>query len=124
MPAQRPRAAFEPIPPDLDVAALVESTPNFEYVVRIHCNSIDEHGLDNFDKLVRLHVILGGKPLVIEGFHERLDRSVFSERWLRSHHSSRSKSTSLVLLSHTYEFPSNLKLAFQRGDCAKSDDEE
>jgi hypothetical protein len=98
MPAQRPRAAFEPIPPDLDVAALVESTPNFEYVVRIHCNSIDEHGLDNFDKLVRLHVILGGKPLVIEGFHERLDRSVFSEKWLRSHHSTKRKSTSLVML--------------------------
>ncbi|KAF4163796.1 hypothetical protein CNMCM6936_000263 [Aspergillus lentulus] len=89
MPAQRPRAAFEPIPPDLDVAALVESTANFEYVVRIHCNSIDEHGLDNFDKLVRLHVILGGKPLVIEGFHERLDRSVFSEKWLRNHHSTK-----------------------------------
>jgi hypothetical protein len=124
MPAQRPRAAFEPIPPDLDVAALVESTPNFEYVIRIHCNSIDEHGLDNFDKLVRLHVILGGKPLVIEGFHERLDRSVFSEKWLRSHHSTKSKSTSLVMLSRTYEFLSNLRLAFQRGDCSKFDHEE
>ncbi|EAW10061.1 putative JmjC domain protein [Aspergillus clavatus NRRL 1] len=91
MPAQRPRAAFEPIPPNLDVAALVDSTPNFEYVVRIDCNAIDEHGLGNFEKLVRLHVILGGKPLVVEGFHERLDHSVFSETWLRMHHSDKTE---------------------------------
>lgn len=83
MPSQRPCAAFEPISPDLDVQNLVESTPNFEYVVRIHCDMIDVQGKDAFDKLVLLHVILGGKPLVVEGYHEHLDRWTFALQWLR-----------------------------------------
>lgn len=91
MPAQRPRAAFEPIPPDIDVTALVESTPNFEFVVRIHCDAIDEQGLENFEKLVLLHVILGGKPLVVEGYDTRLEKWIFSEQWLRDNYSTKSK---------------------------------
>lgn len=91
MPAQRPRAAFEPISPDLDIMNLVDSTPNFEYVSRIHCDAIDANGLENFEKLVWLHVVLGGKPLVIEGFNQRLDSSIFSEKWLRSHYSMKSE---------------------------------
>lgn len=81
---QRFRAAFEPLSPDLDVPTLIESTPTFEYVPRIHCDSIDEQGLEAFQKLVQGHVVLGGKPLVVGGFNERLDSSVFSEKWLRS----------------------------------------
>ena len=83
MPAQRPSAAFDPIPPDLDLARLVEETPNFEYVTRISCDMIDEQGLESFDKLVLLHVILGGKPLVIEGFNYRLDEWTFTSQWLQ-----------------------------------------
>ncbi|KAK6819792.1 hypothetical protein RU639_007290 [Aspergillus parasiticus] len=91
MPAQRPRAAFEPISPDLDIAHLVDSTRNFEYVARIHCDAIDANGLENFEKLVWLHVVLGGKPLVVEGFNQRLDSSIFSEKWLRSHYSMKTE---------------------------------
>ncbi|KAJ9247389.1 hypothetical protein DTO207G8_8088 [Paecilomyces variotii] len=91
MPAQRPCAAFEPLPPDLDVTALVESTPNFEFAVRIHCDAIDEQGLENFEKLVLLHVVLGGKPLVIEGYEDRLDKWTFSEQWLRDNHSAKTE---------------------------------
>jgi hypothetical protein len=91
MPAQRPRAAFEPISPDIDVTALVESTPNFEFVVRIHCDAIDEQGLENFEKLVLLHVILGGKPLVVEGYDTRLEKWIFAEQWLRDNCSAKSK---------------------------------
>lgn len=91
MPAQRPRAAFEPISPDLDVPALVDSTPTFELVARIHCDAIDEHGLANFEKLVLLHVVRGGRPLVIEGFNKRLDSSTFSEKWLRTHYGKKCK---------------------------------
>ncbi|KAL4896321.1 JmjC domain protein [Aspergillus ambiguus] len=87
MPSQRSRAAFEPIAPDVDIPALVESTPNFEYADRITCDAIDDFGLEKFEKIVLGHVILGGKPLVIGGFNERLDSSVFSERWLRARHS-------------------------------------
>ncbi|GAD95469.1 jmjC domain containing protein [Paecilomyces variotii No. 5] len=91
MPAQRPCAAFEPLPPDLDVTALVESTPNFEFAVRIHCDAIDEQGLENFEKLVLLHVILGGKPLVIEGYEDRLEKWTFSEQWLRDNHAKKTE---------------------------------
>ncbi|OAP60949.1 hypothetical protein AYL99_05951 [Fonsecaea erecta] len=83
MPSTRPCAAFEPISPDFDLKALVESQPNFEWVVRIHCDMIDHQGLENFEKLVLIHVILGGKPLVIEGYEERLDKWTFALQWLR-----------------------------------------
>ncbi|KAL2833646.1 hypothetical protein BJY01DRAFT_224955 [Aspergillus pseudoustus] len=89
MPAQRPRAAFEPFSPDLNVSKLVDSTPNFEQVVRIHCDAIDENGLENFEKLVLLHVIVRGLPLVVEGFDKKLDSAVFSETWLKNHYSAR-----------------------------------
>ncbi|KAL4763130.1 putative JmjC domain protein [Aspergillus foveolatus] len=89
MPAQRPRAAFEPISPALDAAGLIKSSPNFEEVVRIHCDAIDENGLENFEKLVLLHVIVRGLPLVVEGFDKKFDNAIFSERWLRSHYSAK-----------------------------------
>jgi hypothetical protein len=83
MPSQRPSAAFDPIPPDLDLPQLVEETPNFEYVTRISCDMIEEQGIESFDKLVLLHVILGGKPLVIEGYNYRLDEWTFTCQWLQ-----------------------------------------
>lgn len=83
MPAQRPSASFEPLPPDLDLNALVESTPNFEYVTRIPCDMIEQQGLEAFEKLVLLHVVIGGKPLVIDGFHRRLDEWTFTPQWLK-----------------------------------------
>lgn len=91
MPNQRTRAAFEPISPAIDIPALVESTPNFDYVTRINCESIDANGLGSFEKLVFLHVIFRGMPLVVEGFNGRLDSSLFSEKWLRTHYSTKSK---------------------------------
>lgn len=94
MPSQRPCAAFEPIPPDFDLAALVEATPNFEYVERIHCDMIDHQGIEDFEKLVMLHVIIGGKPLVVEGYQERLDRWTFALQWLRDNCSQKGMSCS------------------------------
>lgn len=83
MPAQRPRATFEPIPPDFDLPRLVEATQNFSYVDRISCEMIDQQGLAAFEKLVLLHVVVGGKPLVIDGFEDRLDPWTFTPKWLR-----------------------------------------
>ncbi|KAL9127997.1 MAG: hypothetical protein Q9217_003223 [Psora testacea] len=83
MPSQRPSAAFDPIPPDLDLAALVEQTPNFEYVTRVSCDMIEAQSMEAFEKLVLLHVIIGGKPLVIEGFQNRLDEWTFTSQWLK-----------------------------------------
>lgn len=68
---------------------MVESTPNFEYVIRIQCDKIEEEGLETFEKLVLLHVILGGKPLVIEGYQSRLDKGVFGLQWLRDNYASK-----------------------------------
>ncbi|RMD41142.1 hypothetical protein DV735_g3986, partial [Chaetothyriales sp. CBS 134920] len=82
MPARRPCAAFEPISPDFDITAMVDSTPNFEWVVRIQADMIDYQGIEAFEKLVLIHVILGGKPLVVEGYERRLDRQLFSAQWL------------------------------------------
>ena len=90
MPAQRPRASFEAIPPDFDLHELVENTENFEYVYRIHYRKIEEHGVEQFEKLVLLHVVIGGKPLVIDGFHERLDPWIFTPKWLRDNHGDKS----------------------------------
>jgi hypothetical protein len=83
MPATRPRAAFEPIAPDFDLKALVENNQNFSYVDRISCDMIDRQGMAAFEKLVLLHVVIGGKPLVIDGFEDRLDPWTFTPRWLR-----------------------------------------
>jgi len=44
---------------------------------------IDQQGLAAFEKLVLLHVIIGGKPLVIDGFEDRMDPWTFSPKWLR-----------------------------------------
>ena len=78
-----PSAAFEPIPPDLNLAALVEETPNFEYVTRVSCDMVDQQSSDAFEKLVLLHVIIGGKPLVIDGFQNKLDGWTFTNQWLQ-----------------------------------------
>ncbi|KAL8937726.1 MAG: hypothetical protein Q9211_003539 [Gyalolechia sp. 1 TL-2023] len=86
MPSARRSAAFDPISPDLDLDALVQQTPNFEYVTRISCDMIETQGLDTFEKLVLLHVIIGGRPLVIEGFHKRLDEWTFTNGWLQDNH--------------------------------------
>ncbi|KAM0715270.1 hypothetical protein Q7P37_008768 [Cladosporium fusiforme] len=89
MPASRPRAAFEPVSPDFDVKALVEGNSNFSYVDRISCDMIDQQGLLAFEKLILLHVINGGKPLVIDGFEDRLDPWTFTPRWLQDNASEK-----------------------------------
>ncbi|KAF2035382.1 hypothetical protein EK21DRAFT_96643 [Setomelanomma holmii] len=86
MPAARPRASFEPIPPDFDVRTFVEKADNFQYVDRISYEMIAYNGIEQFEKLVLLHVIIGGKPLVIDDFEEVLDPWTFTPSWLRDNH--------------------------------------
>lgn len=92
MPAQRPRASFEPLPPDFDVKTLVEETPNFKYVDRISCETIKENGMESFERLINLHVVSAGKPLVIDGFDGFLDPWTFTPRWLIDNHGSKGTS--------------------------------
>jgi hypothetical protein len=96
MPARRQHASFEPLPPDFDVRTIVEETDNFQYVDRISRETIEENGIDQFEKLVLLHVIIGGKPLVIDGFEEKLDPWTFQRRWLVDNHGDKSESISIL----------------------------
>ncbi|KAL5120555.1 hypothetical protein ACEQ8H_001574 [Pleosporales sp. CAS-2024a] len=86
MPAVRPRASFEPIPPDFDVRTFVEEADNFQYADRISYEMIASNGVEAFEKLVLLHVIVAGKPLVVDGFEEVLDPWTFTPSWLRDNH--------------------------------------
>ncbi|XXG97464.1 ribosomal protein S23 [Hypoxylon texense] len=80
--ALHPQAKFDPIPPDLDLHALVDQTPNFDWVVRISTTQIRRLGAAGFEKLVQLHVIEGGRPLVIEGWNKALPGTLFGATWL------------------------------------------
>ncbi|KAI1275728.1 hypothetical protein F5Y07DRAFT_163665 [Xylaria sp. FL0933] len=80
--ALHPQAKFDPIPPDLDLHNLVDRTPNFDWVTRISIAQIRRLGPAGFEKLVQLHVIEGGRPLVIEGWDRVLPKDLFSGAWL------------------------------------------
>ncbi|KAL7930946.1 hypothetical protein V8C35DRAFT_311820 [Trichoderma chlorosporum] len=80
--AQHPQAKFDPIPPDLDLQSLVDHTPNFRWAQRVSRSQIRNLGQHDFEKLVAIHVIAGGKPLVIEGWDKALPSSLFSAGWL------------------------------------------
>lgn len=84
--AQHPQAKFDPIPPDLDLHNLVERTPNFHWTLRISAAQIRNIGPQEFEKLVFLHVIHNGKPLVIEKWNDRLPKSLFGAEWLEKTH--------------------------------------
>jgi hypothetical protein len=98
MPAHRTRLAFEPLSPVLDIHRVVESTPNFEFAMEITCDSIEEFPLEDFERLVLFQVVLSGRPLVIRGFHQRLDKSIFSEKWLREKYAKKGEFALLVIL--------------------------
>ncbi|KAI1425581.1 hypothetical protein F5Y12DRAFT_746666 [Xylaria sp. FL1777] len=82
--ALHPQAKFDPIPPDLDLHNLVDRTPNFDWVTRISIAQIRRLGPAGFEKLVQLHVIEGGRPLVIEGWNRVLPKELFSPTWLET----------------------------------------
>jgi len=89
MVAQRPKASFEPISPWLNLDELVEETANFEYCDRVAFSLIESHGIETFEKLVLKHVIMDGKPLVIEGYQEKLDPWIFNPTWLADNHGAK-----------------------------------
>jgi len=82
-PQTHPQAQFVPIPPDLDLSALVENTSNFDYVTRVPRSILEEHSIQSLEQLVLVHVVIGGKPLVIEGWEDRRDPDLFSPAWLQ-----------------------------------------
>ncbi|KHN99260.1 JmjC domain-containing protein [Metarhizium album ARSEF 1941] len=77
-----PQAKFDPIPPDLDLQGLVDRTPNFKWVQRVSRIQILRLGQQGFEKLIQIHVIAGGKPLVIDGWDALLSKELFNVSWL------------------------------------------
>ncbi|PFH55351.1 hypothetical protein XA68_18513 [Ophiocordyceps unilateralis] len=61
-----PQAKFDPIPPDID----------------LHAAQIRNLGPQEFEKLVQIHVVAGGKPLVIDGWDTVLPKWLFNVDWL------------------------------------------
>lgn len=100
MPAARPRASFEPIPPDFDVRTFVETADNFQYVDRISYETLATQDIDKFEKLVAWHVIKCGKPLVIDGFEEVLDPWTFTPSWLRDNCGDKGEQSLCYRLKH------------------------
>ncbi|KAI9754733.1 MAG: hypothetical protein M4579_004580 [Chaenotheca gracillima] len=86
MPAHVRQAMFQPIPPDLDLKKLIEETDNFHYVARINCGEIEKQGAAMFEKLVTLHTVISGRPLVLDGLQDRLPSHIFGPSWLDLNH--------------------------------------
>lgn len=82
------RAPFEPIAPDLDVDNLISGCSNFHAVERVDARTITEETMEPLRQLIQAHVIEGGKPLVLENWHQRSDwpRWIFNPDWLRGNH--------------------------------------
>jgi hypothetical protein len=86
-----PQAKFDPLPPDLDVHALVERTSNFKWAQRVSRSQIRNLGQQEFEKLVLIHVVAGGKPLVIDGWDGVLPQWLFNVGWLEKTYDKKRK---------------------------------
>lgn len=94
MPAPtHPQAKFDPLPPDLDLYGLVDRTPNFKWVQRVSRNQIRNLSQQEFEKVVLMHVVLGGKPLIVDGWDSLLSKRLFSAEWLEEAHDKKRRVT-------------------------------
>lgn len=62
------------------------------YVPRVKAKQIWELGMTEFEKLIHAHVIMAGKPLVVEAWNEHLPHWMFSAEWLASNFADKSES--------------------------------
>lgn len=81
-----PQAQFVPLSPALDLQHLVNSTENFDWVTRVPRQMLEEHSVQSLEQLVLLHVVLGGKPLIIENWGAQLPPWLFSASWLEENY--------------------------------------
>lgn len=77
-------AGFDPIPPELDLPKLVEETDNFKWAQRVSRSQMQELGQREFEDFITSHVVIGGKPLVIEGWEDVLPADLFNVDWLEA----------------------------------------
>ncbi|OAQ97825.1 hypothetical protein LLEC1_00009 [Akanthomyces lecanii] len=93
--ASHPQAKFDPISPDLDLRSLVDEVPNLKWAQRVSRSQLRNLGPQEFEKLVLMHVITGGKPLVIEGLDAALPKWLFSTEWLEQQYDKKDPDGSL-----------------------------
>lgn len=92
MPAPtHPQAKFDPLPPDLDLRALVDQTTSFQMAQRVSRDQIRSLGQEQFEQIVLMHVVLGGKPLVVDGWNSALPKGLFSAEWLEKNYDKKRK---------------------------------
>lgn len=115
-----PQAKFDPIPPDLDLYGLVDRCANFEWVLRISIHQIRNLGPEEFEKLVLLHVIQGGKPLVIEGWDEVLPSWLFNAQWLEQNYDKKRLSPSHRSSASVISLLLLTTWIAHRGECSRS----
>lgn len=92
-----PQAKFDPIPPDLDLVGLVDRTHNFKWVQRVSRSQIRGLGQQEFEKVVFMHVVQGGKPLVIDGYDGFIPKWLFNVDWLEKTYDKKRKAISALL---------------------------
>lgn len=92
-----PQAKFDPLPPNLDLQHLVDQTPNFKWVQRVSRNQIRSLGQLEFEKLIKIHVVDGGKPLVVDGWDAVLPKRLFNARWLEQAYDKKREFFHLIL---------------------------
>ena len=76
---------------EFDLATLVETTDNFDYVTRLSTEKLKEHSIQSFEALILAVVVQSGKPLVIEDWGENLPLWPFSKEWLESNSGNKRK---------------------------------
>lgn len=99
MQAQRPAAAFEPISPNLDLDYLIDNTPKWKRINRIPIEKVLTRGYDALEELIVSHVIVGGIPLIIEGFDRVLDNHMFTPQWLQAKYGDKCKFSKRLLMA-------------------------
>jgi hypothetical protein len=96
-PLFKPR--FTPVPPSVDIPALVHATPNFHWASRedARLHSAPFHQLNQ-----RIHAVTieQGLPIVVDNWHLRNDwnAAVFSKEWLDREHGNDGNVPPMLLL--------------------------
>jgi hypothetical protein len=85
MTAQKPlfRPKFTPIPPHVDIPAVVNSTPNFQWAHR-EDSRLHAAPYHQLNRIVGAVTLEQGLPIVVDNWHLRGDwnAAVFSHEWL------------------------------------------
>ena len=80
----RPRAQFIPLSPIINLDALVRDNESLNEVRRIPLAALEEHTVQSLEQLVYLHVVIEGRPLVLEGWGSYLPPWLFTSKWLKT----------------------------------------